>query len=317
MLAWTSGWATSLGSFAQEQPGPRPLRIIVAAPPGGTPDILARGLGAELTASTGARVDNRPGAGGLIAVNALMQSPADGHASLLGHSGLSTMYGSLYTRLPYDPERDLVPVAPVAETAFGIAIGPAVPAGVATLPDYVRWARADPARATYGTPGMGTLPHILGTLLASEGAFESRHIAYIGGPPAIADLVGGRLSSVVLPDGLLRQLHEAGRLRILAISSATRHPRLPSVPTVLEEGFASLVMSEWWALFVPRQTPEERIDAVAAAVAGATRSPALRAMLEPMGLTVLSGTSAETAARLARERARWRDVLPRTGIRLG
>jgi tripartite-type tricarboxylate transporter receptor subunit TctC len=316
-LATLGVWSTCGGPAVMAQQTSRSWRVIVAAPPGGTPDLVARRFGNEQTSDMSVLVDNRPGAGGLIAVSALMQSPADGSVTLLGHSGLVTMYGQLYTRLPYNPEVDLVPVAPAAETAFGIAVGPAVPAEVTTLPEYVRWARADPARASYGTPGMGTLPHILGALLAVEGAFEARHIAYSGGPPAIADLVGGRLSAVVLPDGLLRPLHEAGRLRILATSGAARQPLLPLVPTVLEQGFGSLVMSEWWGLFVSRQTPADRIDALSSAMASAARSPALVAALEPMGLKVLGGTPADMAARLARERARWRELLPATGIRLG
>lgn len=307
----------SLGPIARSQQPGRDWRVIVAAPPGGTPDIVARRFGSEQSSDMNMRVDNRPGAGGLIAVSALMQSPADGSHSLLGHSGLVTMFGQLHTRLPYNPETDLVPVAPAAETAFGIAVGPAVPAEVTTLAEYARWARADPTRASYGTPGMGTLPHILGALFAVEGAFTAQHIAYAGGPPAIADLVGGRLSAVVLPDGLLRPLHEAGRLRILATSGAARQPRLPRVPSVVEQGFASLVMSEWWCLFVPQQTPAERIEALSAAMSAAARSPALVAALDTLGLKVLSGTPAETAARLASERTRWRELLPATGIRLG
>ena len=316
LLTAASLWAAAGGSGALAQLAGRALRIFVAAPPGGTPDVVARNFGARMGGAAGLAVENRPGAAGLLAVSAMMQAPADGSATLLGHSGLATMYPFLYPRLPYDAVADLVPVAPAAETAFGLAVGPAVPAEVQTLADYVRWARADVTRATYGTPGIGTLPHILGALLAREGGFEARHIAYGGGPPAINDLVGGRLSSVVLPDGLLRQLHQAGRLRILATSGPARQPTLPGVPTLIEEGFKALVVREWWGFFVPRGTPWATIDALAAVVHSAAVAPELMTALDTLGLRALSGTGAQMAERVRRERAYWRDVLPTLGIRM-
>ena len=315
LLAAAAVAAVARAPLARAQPAARPLRLLVASPPGGTPDVIARSFAAQLGGSS-VVVENRPGAAGLIAVGALAQAPADGTSMLLGHSGLATMYPYLYTRLPYDAAADLVPVALAAETAFGVAVGPAVPAAVQTLAAYLDWARADPTRATCGIPGMGTLSHILGALLAREAGFEVRHVVYAGGPPAIADLLGGRLSSVVLPDGLLRPLHESGRLRVLATSGAGRQPALPQVPTLVEAGFSALVMHEWWGCFVPRGTPTAASDALAAMVANAAASPALGRALETLGLQVLVGGAAAMSARIARERARWREVLPGTGIRM-
>jgi len=195
-------------------------------------------------------------------------------------------------------------------------VGPAVPAEVRSLGDYVRWARADPARATYGTPGKGTMAHLLGSLLAREAGFEAQHVAYGGGPPAVADLIGGRLSSVVLPEGLLRPLHQAGRLRVLATSGALRGNVLPKVPTLAESGYKALVLREWWGFYMPRGTPADAVEALARAVRAAAASPELAATLEVSGMQTLPGTTAQMGERIASERAFWREALPATGIRM-
>lgn len=134
-------------------------------------------------------------------------------------------------------------------------------------------------RTTYGTPGKGTLAHLLGSLLAREARFEAQHVACGGGPPAVADLIGGRLSSVVLLEGLLRPLHQAGRLRVLATSGALRGNVLTKVPTLAESGYEALVLLEWWGFYMPRGTPVAAVDALALALRAATASPELAAAL--------------------------------------
>lgn len=302
---------------ARAQVAARGLRILCASPPGGTPDVIARHYAARLGGLPGgAMVENRHGAAGLIAVAALLQSAPDGSTALLGHSGLVTMYPYLYRRLAYDPALDLVPVAAAAETAFAVAVGPAVPAEVRELADYIRWAQADPSRATYGTPGNGTLTHLLGAMLARDAGFEAQHVAYVGGPQAITDLIGGRLSSVVLPEGLLRPLHLAGKLRVLATSGPTRGSVLPTVPTLVDSGYKSLVLREWFGFYVPRGTPAAAVDTVAMAVRAAATAPELVAALQASGMQALAGTTTQMQERILRERAFWREAIPPLGIRM-
>lgn len=303
---------------AQGQTGARGLRILCAAPPGGTPDLIARHYAARLgnVPPAWAVVENRPGAAGLIAVGALQQAAADGRTTLLGHSGLVTTYPFLYTRLGYDASTDLVPVAPAAETAFALAVGPAVPAEVRDLGDYARWARTDANRVTYGTPGKGTLAHLMGALLAREAGFEAQHVPYGGGPPAIAELIGGRLSSVVLPEGLLHAWHQAGSLRVLATSGASRGKLLPEVPTLAESGFKALVLREWWGFYLPRGTQAAVVETLALAVRTAAAASDLSSALEVSGMRALQGTTSQMQERIARERAFWRHAIPGTGIRM-
>ncbi len=313
--------AALLGGRSRSVPAQTParsLRILCAAPPGGTPDVIARHYAARLGSAlpAGALVDNRPGAAGLIAMAALQQAAADGGTALLGHAGLMTMYPYLYARLPYDPNSDVIAVAPAAETGFGIAVGPAVPAQVRDLADYTRWAQGDPTRATYGTPGNATLPHVLGALLAREAGFTAQHVAYAGGPQAVADLIGGRISSVVLPEGLLRPLHLAGKLRVLATSGPARGSVLPLLPTLAESGYKSLVLREWFGFYMLRGTPAAAVDALAQAVRSAAASPEMAEALGVAGLQPLSSTSTKMVERLGLERAFWRDTLPSLGIRM-
>lgn len=301
-----------------QSPLPAALRILVAAPPGGLPDQIARLLGPGWAGRGPLAVDNRPGAAGLLAVNALLLGAGDGGTLLLGHAGLVTMNPFLYTRLAYDAATDLVPVAPVAETAFGVAVGPEVPSAVTRLAELQRWADTHPAKASFGSPGIGTLPHVLGEWLARRDRVRWQHVPYAGGPPALNDVVNGRIAAVVLPEGLLRPLHQAGRLRLLATSRPARHPALPGVPTLAEEGHASPPWLDWWGLFAPRATSEAQRDGWAAAVrqAAAASADTHGPQLEALGLRPLAGSPAEMARRLADERQQWRDLLPGLGIRL-
>lgn len=316
--AWLAGClslAALAGPVRAQSAG---LRVLVASPPGGLPDQMARQLGPGWVGRGTLTVENRPGASGLIAVGALQLAPSDGGTLLLGHAGLVTMNPFLFARLPYDPGADLLPVAPVAEAAFGLAVGPAVPAGVRQVDDLLAWARANEGHATIGSPGTGTLPHVLAELLARAGKVVLRHVPYAGGPPAVNDLVGGRLTALVLPEGLLRPLHLSGRLRLLATSRATRHPQLPHVPSFVEAGFAGLDRQEWWGLFAPRgMDPAVRASwSMAVRGADATAGDTVAA-LDTLGLRTLDGSSAEMARRVEVERAQWRELLPGLGIRMG
>ena len=227
----------SLGQRADAARGD-PMHILCSGPAGSIPDLIARAVADQLFVTLGLRavVDNRPGAAGQISVGALKGAAADGSTLLLAQGAIATVYPYLYAKLAYDPAVDLQPVSLASEMLLALAVGPAVPAEVATLADFIAWLRKHPERANIGSPGTGTLPHLLEAMLFRKAGVAWQHVAYSGGPPAVTDLLGGQIAALALPEGLLRQHHAAGRVRVLATSGPARSAYLPEVPSFVEQG---------------------------------------------------------------------------------
>ena len=293
------------------------MRLLCSGPAGSIPDLVARALGEGLAATLGRHVivDNRPGAAGQLAVSALKAAPPDGSTLLVAQGAIATVYPALYARLAYDAEVDLLPVSLASEMTLALAIGPAVPASVATLADFISWLRAHPAAANIGSPGTGTLPHLLEAMLLGEAGVAWQHVAYSGGPPAVNDLLGGQIAALVLPEGLLRQHHGAGRVRVLATSGPTRSAYLPDVPCFAEHGRPDLVGKEWFAVFAPRGTPRDTVVGLATALQAAISRPALVAVFAQAGMTPASCLPAALATRIAAEQRHWKPVLLAHGIK--
>ena len=190
-----------------------------------------------------------------------------------------------------------------------------MPATVTNLGELVAWVRAHPAQASYGSPGVGTLPHLMVALLAHEARLEWTHVAYAGGPPALVDLMAGRLAALALPEGLLRPLQLAGKLRVLATSGAARSDFLPAVPSVVEQGHPALVMREWFAFFMPGGTPATVVEAASQTIRQAALRPALRSALSDIGMLAAAGSPLALRERILQEQPHWRRVLASTGIR--
>lgn len=293
------------------------LRIICTAPGGSIPDIVARRYAEQITRLHigNVIVDNRPGAAGQIAVNTLRQANADGSTMLLAQGAVATVYPHLYSKLPYDAIADLRPVSMAAETTLALCVGPAVPEAVKTLREFIDWTRTQPRISNFGSPGTGTLPHLLGAMLAREAKVDWQHVPYGGGPPAIADLVGGRILALILPEGLLAPQQTAGKLRVLATSGAARSTFMPTIPTLLESGYPSLVMREWFAFFMPGTTPAAIVERAALSIRDAGLSTALPAMFGEIGMHASTSTPAELVKRIAEEQRYWKVVMAATGIR--
>ena len=281
------------------------------------PDIVARRYAEHLSARYpgGVIVDNRAGAAGRIAVAALKQAAPDGNTWLLAQGAVATVYPHLYDKLAYDPVADLRPVSMAAEALLGLAVGPAVPDSVVTLEQLVDWLRSHPAQASYGSPGVGTLPHLMVALLANEARLDLTHVPYAAGPAALVDLMSGRLSVLALPEGLLRPLQAAGKLRVLATSGAARSSFLPGVASVAEQGYPKLVMREWFAFFMPAGATAVALEAASQTIRQAALQPPLRAALAESGMLAVTSSPAELATRIATEQPFWRGVLSATGIR--
>lgn len=293
------------------------LRVLCTGPAGSIPDIVARRYAEQLAIQhRGAVVvDNRPGAAGRIAVAALKQADGDGTTMLLAQGAIATVYPYLYEKLGYDAAIDLKPVSIAAEAMLGLAVGPAVPAAVGNLRELVDWTRAYPKLANYGSPGAGTLPHLLSALLATTAKEDWQHVAYAGGPQALVDLLGGRLAMLILPEGLLRQHHAAGRLRVLATSGSARSEFMPGVATFIEQGYPSLVMREWFGFFMPGSASQAAVDAAGGRVRLAGASPGVTQALRDSAMVGAAGTPAQMGERIAAEQGYWQRVLGATGIR--
>lgn len=302
---------------AAAAPGGEVAHLLCSGPAGSIPDLIARTIAAQMPLIAGGYpvVDNRPGAAGQISVVALKAAGGDGATLLLGQGALATVHPFLYARLGYDPAADLKPVSLACETSLGFAVGPAVPAEVVTLGDFIAWLRRHPDEANVGSPGTGTLPHLLAAMLFREEGVAWQHIAYSGGPPAVTELLGGRLAALVLPDGLLRQHHVSGRIRVLATSGRVRSTDLPEVPTFLELQHPALAVTEWFAFFAPSTAPAERIEAASATLREAITRPAVALAFRQAGMVPASCTPSQLATRIQAEQRHWVGVLRAIGIR--
>jgi tripartite-type tricarboxylate transporter receptor subunit TctC len=314
-LAALTGWGASPRVFAQasiEQ-----LHMLCSGPPGSIPDIVARRVAEQMSGKYAQRltVENRPGAAGQIAVGALKSAAADGSTILLAQGAVATVYPYLYPKLAYDPVLDLQPVSLASEMTLALAVGPAVPEAVRNVAQLVEWMRRNPQLANVGSPGTGTLPHLLEALLFREANVAWQHVVYSGGPPAMTDLLGGQIAALVLPEGLFRQLKATGKLRVLATSGTTRSSYFPDVASLVEQGFANLVVREWFAFFMAARVPAATVAAASDALRAAIARPELVAAFADSGMLAASSTPAALASRIAAEQRYWQPIISASGIR--
>ena len=290
-------------------------RILVGFPPGGTADALARRVADKLRGhfAKTVLVENKPGAGGRLAVEELRRSAPDGTTLLLTPAAMITLYPHLYTRLPYGID-DVTPVATAAQVAFAFGVGPGVPDSVKNIKDFLAWAKANPALANYGSPGAGTPPHMLAALLSKESGVELRHVPYRGSGPGIQDLLGGQVPAFSSPIGDYLPHLKSGKLRVLATSGATRSRFAPDAPTYTEQGFKSLEMVEWYGLFLPPKAAPELVQRAAAALRTAMSGPEMAEGLAAYGLEVQVNSPAELAKAVKDENAAWGPIVKKVGF---
>jgi tripartite-type tricarboxylate transporter receptor subunit TctC len=249
--------AGAFAPFAHAQPSLDVARIVSGFPPGGTIDVLARRTADKLRGNYAASmlVENKPGAAGQIGILAVKDANPDGSAMLLTPSSMLSIYPYTYPKLQYKLD-DVAPVSLGGYINHGIAVGPGVPASVKTLKDFLAWAKANDAKANFGSPGAGSMPHMIGILLGKFTGVDLKHIPYRGTVPGVNDLLGGQISSFCGPTGDYLPHVKTGKLRVLAISGKGRSPFLPDAPTLRELGHP-LTVREWYGFFLPgKATPE-------------------------------------------------------------
>jgi tripartite-type tricarboxylate transporter receptor subunit TctC len=282
----------------------RPIKILVGFAPGGAMDIVARAVGQKVSESIGQPVviENLPGAGSNIAIRALINSAPDGHTVMLVANGLAAN-PVLYQPPPFDPERDVMPVALVARLPVVIAANAS--SEFSSLAKLVEVAKSRPAGVLYATPGNGSTPHLAMELFARAAGITLGHVPYKGGSPAISDVLGGQLPLVVVNAVEVLPHVKAGRLRVLAALSSERVTTLPDTPTIAESGYPGFEASVWHAFIAPRGTPGVVIDKLSAEVRKALALPEIKERLAALGAEV-SPTGPEPLGTLVRaERERY------------
>lgn len=306
--------ALPLGAFAQlvEQ-----VRILYGFPAGSSGDSVARRVGEKMAGSAYTRnaavVENKPGAGGRIALELLKAAPADGSVLALAQVSALANYPYIYSKLNYQA-KDFAPVSIGAIMQHGLAVGPMVPASVKTVKDFLAWAKANPAQASYGSPGAGSTPHFLGALLGLNSGTELRHVPYRGSVPGVTDTVSGQIAAMVTPHGDFIANYRAGKLRILATSGPKRSPYVPEVPTFAEQGFADLTTEEWFGFYAPARTPKNVIDAANAAINAALKDKMVIDSLAVVGLIPHGTTPQEMARWQEAEAKHWGPLIKKIGF---
>lgn len=300
--------------FAGRAQGLETARIIVGFPPGGTTDVMARKVADKLRGAYARAVivENRPGAGGQLGVVALKDSPADGSTLLLTPSSMLTIYPNTYKNLQYRLE-DVTPVSLAMHTHHVLSVGPAVPDSVKTLKEFLAWTKANPDKAAYGSPGAGSMPHLIGVLLTKAGGADLRHVAYRGSAPGIQELLGGQIASFLGPVGDVLTHSKAGKVRVLGSSGKERDSFLPSVPTMREQGF-SIGLREWYAFFMPAKGSAETVQRAAAALQQAIAQPDVVEFGRQFGLDVQSSAPRQLADLLKSDAAEWSGLAKETGF---
>lgn len=307
---------TTLGQQAWAQAQIESLKIITGFPPGGTSDTICRRVADRLAPSYAkvAVVENRTGAGGQIAVQAVKSAPPDGNTVLQTPMSMLGVYPHIYRKLPYDPVADLMPVTLGCTFDFGFAVGPQVPASVRNIPEFLAWCKANPSLANFGSPAAGSVPHFIGVLMGKQAGVDLKHVPFRGTQPAILDMIGGQIASVSGPIGEFTQHVVAGKARLLAASGAKRSPFAPTVPTLVEQGLKDFTFEEWFGFYVPAKTPNEVIARLNTAMRAALAAPETVNGLAAMGLEAKSSSPAELAARLKADTDRWGPLVKAIGF---
>ena len=299
---------------AQEFPS-RPISIVVPFPPGGLADTMARLVGEGLREQLGQPVviDNRPGAGGIVGARTVAAAPADGHSLLLGNTNLA-VNPSLYRSLPYETTTAFAPIIQAVAVPNFILVHADVPAR--NLAEFIAAARAAPGRFNYASAGNGTFPHLAMVLFTLAAGVELTHVPFAGAAPALQALLAKQVEVLSNdPPTTLGHLR-GGAGRALGITSAARLPQAPEVPTLAEQGLTGFEAVGWQGFLAPGGTPAPVIARLQAAIATVLRAPATRARLEPQGVTIVAGSTAEFEAFFRRDMARWAEAVRASGARV-
>lgn len=297
---------------AQNWPA-KPVRVIVPVPPGQGADIITRLIAERLSTALGQQfvVDNRPGAGTMVGSEIAAKAPPDGYTFLAAGSSALAINPHLYKKMAYDPLKDFAPVTHLVTIEFVLAANASLP--VSSVPEVIKLARDKPGELTYGSPGNGTTAHIVMAMLASVTDTKLTHVPYKGSPPAVADLVAGRIAVLVDSIAVTRAQLSAGKIRALGVTAAKRSPLLPDVPTLDEQGFKGFDMSTWTGFVAPAGTPDAVLNRMSAETVKVLGMPDVRQRINDLGMVPVGNSPDQFSAYIRSEFAKWGNAVKVSG----
>jgi tripartite-type tricarboxylate transporter receptor subunit TctC len=305
--------AVAAGTMAQPYPA-KSVRVIAGFPPGSGADITARVIGARLGDALGQQVvvDNRPGAGSNIAAEIAAKSPADGYTLFIG-TVANTINATLYAKLPFDFARDFAPVVLTTATPNVLVVHPSVPAK--SVKELIALAKSRPGQLNFASAGVGTAPHLSGELFNAMAGVRMAHIPYKGSPPAVTDLLAGEVALMFSPSSTVLPHVKSGRLRALAVTTATRLPSLPELPTVAESGLKGYETITWFGFVAPAKTPQGIVTRLNAEIVKVLAAPEVRNQFATQGIETLGGTPDHFARYIRDEIAKWAKAIRLSGAK--
>jgi tripartite-type tricarboxylate transporter receptor subunit TctC len=299
---------------AQDYPN-RPIRIVIAFPPGGPTDFVGRLITDKMTASLGQRVyiENRPGASGTVGADNVAKSDPDGYSLFLTTSGAVTIAPHILANVPYDPLRDFAPIALVTKVTEVVVVTPKL--GIKTVKELVALAKEKPGAISFASTGIGSPPHLAQELLDVSAGVQFLHVPYRGAAPALTDLLGGQVQVLTADMPVLLPQIQAGTLVPIGVAADKRDAVLPDVPTLAEQGYPNTDASNWYALLAPAKTPPEVIARLNKAVDDALSDPEVHDKLVKAGATPVGGTPDALGAFMKAEYEKWGKVVKDRGIK--
>lgn len=298
-------------SHAQTKP---PLRILVGFPPGGSADVISRLVADALKDDfSPIVVDNKPGAGGRIALGMAKNAKPDGQTVVVLPSGPMVLFPHVYKKLDYDAVKDFTPISQIARFQFGVVASQS--SGVKSVAELVAKAKANPGASSYGTPGAGTLPHFMGVLLEQSSGISLNHVPFQGGAPANNALLGGHIDYKFDVVSETAELHHSGKARIIAVTGSKRDTQVPDVPTLKESGI-NMEATAWFAMYGPAGLSGEALTRLEKAMMKIVRDPGFKDKLVKLGYEPIGSNSADLAAAQRADLARWEKPIKATGVQL-
>jgi len=310
------GLSLATAQFAQAQDYPtRPVRVVVAFPPGGPTDFVGRLIADKMTGTLGQRVyiENKPGAAGTVGADNIAKADPDGYSLFLTTSGAVTIAPHIMASVPYDPMRDFAPVALVTKVTEVLVVAPKL--GIKTVKELVALAKEKPGAISFASTGIGSPPHLAQELLDVSAGVQFLHVPYRGAAPALTDLLGGQVQVVALDAPVLISQIQAGAVVPIGVAADKRDAVLPDVPTLAEQGYPNTDASNWYALLAPAKTPPPVIAKLNKAVNDALNDPEVHEKLVKSGATPVGGTPDSLGAFMKAEYEKWGKVVKERGIK--
>lgn len=305
------------GNVSLAQPYPsKPIRLIVTFSPGGSSDLLARGVAKQLSEQMGANVvvENRPGAGGIIGAEAVAKGPADGYQLLFGTISTHGIGPAIYRNPPFDAIKDFAPVSLMHVLPNVLIVTNSLP--VHSVKDLVDYARANPGRVTFASAGNGSISHLAAEMFKSATDVQMTHIPYKGGGAASTDLISGQVSIMFETATNALAMARSGKVRAIAVTGITRWPQAPELPTVAEAGVPGYRVDSWTGLLAPAGVPRSIVERLNAELVKAVSDAGYRQQMNTLGVEAISSTPEEFQAFIAAEVAKWAQVVRQSGAKI-